>query len=174
MKRPRSNRRTIFRIAAGILLLFVVLAALALLATRPVDVIEVPPPEDSLIGALGPGADYADAWLIEVPHGLFSDVEAFYRASPERPPIVERSEEEILARGSAPGLDYWVSYLLQDGSRGRYAILSTRVEYRAAVGRLYFTAVRPVHRRIVPRMLQRMLTHPPEADREPSGAAEGP
>jgi hypothetical protein len=64
--------------------------------------------------------------------------------------VMQRSPDEIVLGEDDRHLDFRVSLL----RRGSALVLSTVVRFHGALGRLYFLPVKPVHRRIVPAMLE--------------------
>ncbi len=58
---------------------------------------------------------------------------------------------ELLYQGKAPGLMFWVSYVVERGGEdSAFAEVSTVVTYVSWSGRAYFFFVRPVHRLLLP------------------------
>lgn len=69
--------------------------------------------------------------------------------------VTERSENEIVAGEDDRHLDFRVSFLYERDARGCFGTISTVVRFNNGLGRAYFVPVAPVHRLIVPTMLDR-------------------
>ena len=119
-------------------------------------------PAGSQIRSLAAGADYVDAY--EAPldcSGLTID-----EVLPEaRPSEAARTFNEVVYRGTAPGLFYYASYLLEQ-SAAETVTLSTTVFYESVLGMVYFTPVKQVHRRAVPLAVSRLAKRWCEAQGE--------
>lgn len=70
------------------------------------------------------------------------------------------SDREVILGEDDRHLNFRVSVFLEEpGREPRRLIVSTVVHFHNALGRTYFFFVGPFHRRIVPAMFRRMLTH---------------
>jgi hypothetical protein len=70
--------------------------------------------------------------------------------------VFARTEQEILAGADDRHLDFRVSLLVDHDAIGTFGVVSTVVRFHNAIGRAYFTPVRPLHRHVVPAMLRRV------------------
>ena len=90
------------------------------------------------------GADYTDAY--RVPVADETTIETFsFGAGTE----IERTANEVVWEGRAPGLRFLAAYHL-DSDGPAILTLSTAVFYESWIGRAYFVPVGFVHRRIIP------------------------
>lgn len=69
--------------------------------------------------------------------------------------VTERSDNEIIAGEDDRHLDFRVSFLYERDEHGCHGTISTVVRFNNGFGRAYFFPVAPVHRLIVPAMLDR-------------------
>jgi hypothetical protein len=71
--------------------------------------------------------------------------------------ILERTPNEILMGEDDSHLDFRVSLIHERIGDDAFVIVSTVVRFHNTLGRLYFLPVRPVHGRVVPAMMRRVL-----------------
>lgn len=71
--------------------------------------------------------------------------------------ILERTPDEILLGEDDRHLDFRLSLLHERIGDDAFVTVSTVVRFHNALGRAYFLPVRPVHERIVPAMMRRIL-----------------
>lgn len=143
-------------------LLFVGLFTMSTVATSH-DVVRVPVPRASYLSGAAPAAYYADAYVAPMRYSSYVSIEeveaeVFHKGSKE----VYRSGAELAYAGKAPGVSYQIAYLLDVGARPRTLTVSTTVIVHNWVGKVYWTLTRPVHRMIVPVMLDRMAQAAPK------------
>ena len=69
--------------------------------------------------------------------------------------VTERNDHEIIAGEDDRHLDFRVSFLYERDAGGCFGTISTVVRFNNGLGRAYFVPVAPVHRLIVPAMLDR-------------------
>jgi len=69
--------------------------------------------------------------------------------------VTERNDHEIVAGEDDRHLDFRVSFLYERDESGCHGTISTVVRFNNGFGRAYFFPVAPVHRLIVPAMLDR-------------------
>jgi len=151
----RSTKIVLLTPPIIIVVLFNVVIALALVA-RSRGVEAVPIPQSSLIESVAADADYAGAYRVPVSPLDFPSVEIFKAVAFEKGDgVVGQSPTEIVYRGRAAGLQYHVSYYLNDRDDRRWVTMSTAVHYESTVGKLYFGAVRLVHWGVTPWVLSR-------------------
>lgn len=153
-----TRRRTIILLTPLVLAL-VLVASLATLGAigRARGISRVPIPTASLIESSAQDADYADSYSAVVSPALFPDTRSLDRFAFQRSTIAEETADEIMYTGESPGLVYHISYLRRrEGTEARLFV-STAVHYKNWRGRLYFTVVRPGHRRLSPFMVSVMI-----------------
>ncbi|MFX0579863.1 DUF2867 domain-containing protein [Nocardia nepalensis] len=97
--------------------------------------------------------DYIDSYEIAFPSGAPTDPREWSRKIFFGKPFPDResSEREHLTADAMSVLDFVVSVLVDDDT----VAITSMVEYRNRLGRMYFAVVRPFHRRLVPWMLAR-------------------
>ena len=71
--------------------------------------------------------------------------------------VLGRSTTEILFVQNDRHLDFRLSVFLEKSGTSYTAMLATSVRFNGRLGRAYFLPVRPVHRRIMPIALRRMI-----------------
>lgn len=151
---------TLFKILAGVAVVVAIVALLGLGAmstlARVDGVHEIPVPSTSLIAANAAAANYADAWRIDMPLDCFANVDAMAKNAFYTPVEIQRDATEVVYEGSAPGLHYEVSYILDRSTHPPAIEVCTAVHIDNREGRLYWAFVHPIHRMIVPYMLKRM------------------
>ncbi len=77
-------------------------------------------------------------------------------------PVLARRDDEVLMGLDDRHLDFRVSLrVLPAGGAAEFLQLTTTVTFHGRLGRLYFAAVQPFHRRIVPAMLRSAVTEEP-------------
>lgn len=152
-------KRWIKRLLVSGLIFVGILAALLLSLAgiaRSRGVRAVIPPAPSLIATRVAGADYVDAYRVEVPLGRFRNLDDVIASAFQKGQLVDRSATEVVYQDGAPGLVFDVAYQLIPSGGHAALTMTTTVRYLSATGRAYFALVRPVHRRLVPFMLSRM------------------
>ncbi len=111
---------------------------------RGIESVTLPP--GSEIARLSAQADYADAYRCAVPGNAVTVDQLIPPGENE----VTRTQNEVVQQGTAPGLRYLASYVVEGDGTTRQVTLSTAVFYESPLGRIYFTPVKHVHRRAVP------------------------
>ena len=138
---------------ALLVLAFLALEVLRVVGTRA-GVESVALPAGSEIEALSDSSDYSDAYRAPIPRSAsLNDVIAYLGGKVE----VVQGRNEVLYEGRAPGLRYTVSYLVSPGATSSHLTISTSVFYESALGVIYFTPVKQVHRRGFPFFLSRVV-----------------
>ncbi len=151
-----NGRRWLLLLSFALLLAAVF--GLRRLARGPAGIVALPVDPESVIGRHLAGASYSDAYRGVAPLGRFDDIDAVIEAAFQRGELLEMTGSEVLFRGRAPGLVFYVSYRLVATADDSSAVeMATVVHYEHWTGRLYFFFVRPVHRFGLPWMLRRML-----------------
>lgn len=69
-------------------------------------------------------------------------------------PVLANATDEVLLGLDDRHLDFRVSVRVLNDGRERLGVVTTLVRFHGALGRAYFTPVRPLHRLIVPAMLR--------------------
>ena len=144
-----------------------VLVGLAILVAGPPGVEVIPLPAGSWLADLAREADYVDTFRMRVAPDEFPDVASLDALAFQKGELVERNAHEVVYRGNAPGLRFWVRYAVDPG--GPSVEMSTVVQYLDSKGRLYFAFVRPIHRIGVPWMFRRQVNRARRVIREQSG-----
>ena len=147
--RRRGARFWLKRIAiAGVALVLVGVVALEALrwTSKRRGVESVPLPPSSEIAALSGEADYTDAYRCAVAGGALNADQLIPPGENE----VARTQNEVVQEGTAPGLRFLTSYVLEQRGATQFVTLSTAVFCDSPLGLIYFTPVRYVHRRAVP------------------------
>ena len=118
-------------------------------------VTEVKVPQNSIISTyLTPAPDYVDSYTCPIQERAIRDINQF--EAPANWVTVGRTDREFVCRGSAPGLEFWFSVLLDRPYEPTSITVSTVVHYRSWLGGIYFAIVRPIHRAGVPFMVSQM------------------
>lgn len=152
----RKHRQILLAVIAIILLVFGVMLWLGSLGyVRGVR--EVQLPRASLMRTTMPEPDYLDSYRAPLPTGqrTFTGLDDLRAAAFEKGEEIARSRWEVVYAGRSPGLDYQVSYILEGGEPTGLRV-STGIEYRNWIGRVYFAIIRPFHRQLTPFMVSRM------------------
>jgi hypothetical protein len=144
----------------------VVLLLLIALGTATMDSIAnsdgvhaVPLPAGSLIAGESEKADYTDAYEIPIESDLFGNIDGVAKVAFQKGKLEGKTDNEVMYSGHVPGLRFYVSYVLTQKESGALVTVSTAVYYTNWGGKLYFNIVRPIHRRIVPAALARMMNN---------------
>lgn len=147
----------IIGIGAGVVLIVGVLGLLVMSGVAVGHGVEpVPLPLQSYIAAGAASADYTDAYRVPMPYGGFRTIDDVIANAFQKGREIHRSDEEVVYEGDAPGLHFYVSYLLDRTATPPTLTMATRVRYLNRTGRWYFIVVRQVHRRLTPIMLDQM------------------
>jgi hypothetical protein len=118
---------------------------------------EVAVPNASVLAGAAAKADYADAYRIGMEFCPFRHIDdvaanAFEKGSAE----LRRSETEVMYEGVAPGVRYNISYILDREATPMTLTVCTVVNGAGRTGPAYLTLVKPIHRMLVPYMVNRM------------------
>lgn len=73
--------------------------------------------------------------------------------------VLGRSEQELMTGESDKHLDFWLSFIGRPSEEAFEMKLATAVVFHGWLGRWYFAPVKPLHRIIVPAVLNRMALH---------------
>lgn len=153
--------RSLFKL---VFLAGVVLGATALLglfvmsSLARIDGVEaVAVPAESYVSGHARRADYADAYRVEMRYSNYRHIgdvidNAFHKGSG----AIYRSDREVCFEGVAPGLTYRTSFILEHGAEPPALTVSTTVHYVKKKGEIYFFLAMPVHKMLVPYLLDRM------------------
>ncbi|MGH7503446.1 MAG: DUF2867 domain-containing protein [Longimicrobiales bacterium] len=145
-------------IIAGVVVLLIVAGLLTLETVgRSRGVSRVAVPSSSMIEKLATDADYADSYMWTVPAALFPDTRALDRFAFQRSAVAGETSDEIMYMGGSSGHVYHISYLRRREDAETKLHVSTTVHYKNWSGWLYFTMVRPGHRRLTPYMVSVMI-----------------
>lgn len=117
---------------------------------------EVPVPAHSFLAELADDADYSDAWRAEMEFSAFADINQVADAAFRKGKELKRSDKEVVFSGRSLGLRFEISYTLERTSNPPALIVSTVVHTESRLGTAYWTVARPVHRMLLPFMVNRM------------------
>jgi hypothetical protein len=118
-------------------------------------------PEDAYIAGSRPSAKYADAYHGPMNYRVYRTIDEVIDKAFQKGLEVHRDENEVVYQGKAPGLVFHVSYILDRTTNPQTLTFVTTVSPHSRLGLVYWTVVRPLHRMIVPVMLDRMLQDAP-------------
>jgi hypothetical protein len=127
------------------------------------DVVRLPVPSGTFIAGTQPTSDHSDAYVAPLKINGFSSIErvaqqAFHRGQRE----VFRSDNEVAYEGQAPGLEYYISYVLTRETSPPTLAVATTVRIKEKKGRYYYMVANQVYRRLLPYMLDRMAIMAPD------------
>jgi hypothetical protein len=128
------------------------------------DVVRIPVPNSTFVGGAAPTSHYADAYIAPMRYSSFTNIErvaqqAFHRGEKE----VFRDEREVAYEGKTLGLTYVVSYILAKETSPPTLTVATTVNLASKrKGRFYWMLVKPVHRHLMPYLLDRMVIMAPD------------
>ena len=126
--------------------ILVVGLSLAVLWKGPRSVTKVSLSPDRLIATHLPDADYVDNYRATSSSHCILRIDSVDAVAPQKGELVARSQREVVYRGRAPGLVFYISYALFDADGTSGLELGTIVHIKRWKGRLYFFCVRPIHR----------------------------
>lgn len=126
--------------------ILVVGLSLAVLWRGPRSVTKVLLSPDRLITAHLPDANYVDNYRAESSSRCILRIDSVEAVAPQKGELVACSKREVVYRGLAPGLVFYISYTLFDADGTSGLELATIVHIKTWKGRLYFFFVRPIHR----------------------------
>lgn len=113
--------------------------------------------DNSLMAPQTTGANYVDAYQIQVPDNRFADLEALIAVAFQKGQLVAKNDHEVLYTDVAPGLRFHVSYTLKREAGAATVTMATSVHYTKPKGRIYFAFVRPFHRAFLPFAISQMV-----------------
>jgi len=118
---------------------------------------EVPVPNASVLANEAARADYSDAYRIEMEFCPFRNIDdvaanAFERGSAE----LTRTDSEVMYEGVAPGVRYNISYILDRSADPPTLTVCTAARKEGKTGMVYLPLVKPIHRMLVPYLVNRM------------------
>jgi hypothetical protein len=155
----------IFRAAIATLVVVAITGALGLIVMAGVaathGVVHIPVPGTSYLSSIQ--ADYVDACRAPMEYNTYRDitrVTAFIQHNGERETY--RSDYEIVYEGRAPGVTYFVSYMLDRTTSPHTLSMVTAVRIHNRKGSYFWTAFRPVYRRLAPYLLDRLVQAAPD------------
>ena len=127
------------------------------------DVVSIPLPPSSFIASTVPTSDDADAFVAPLRYSTYRDIDrvaqlAFHKGQRE----VFRDETEVAFEGETAGLHYYISYILVRDTSPPTLVAATTVQFKDKKGRYYWKALKHVHRRLMPYMLDRMSIMAPD------------
>lgn len=119
------------------------------------DVVAIPVPADSYLATMK--SDHASAFQVPLDNNTYRDIdrvaeEAFRLGGKE----VYRGEKEVVYEGYRGGLRYFTSYILDKEATPNTLTLVTRVRVHGPRSGHLLRALRPVHKRLAPYLLDRM------------------
>lgn len=116
----------------------------------------IPIPLHSYAAYGAAGADYSDAYQAPMVYASFRTIEEVAANAFQKGQEIFRTDDEVVYEGEAPGLHYTISYMLARASDPPTITVVTKVYYTTRAGSWYFRVVRPIHRRLIPIMVDRM------------------
>mgnify|MGYP007067076042 FL=1 len=149
----RKWGRAFFALSVGGKVFSVVVALFLVQSARTRGVESVGVPVASAISRWVEGSFYTDSYRVSLAGARFETLEELAAAAFRKGQEVGRTEREIVFRRTAPGVVYYISYLLE---AEKSLVVTTVVHAVAPRGRRYFFFVRPVHRVLTPFLTGRM------------------
>lgn len=127
------------------------------------DVVRIPVPSGSYIASAMPNPTYTDAYVGPMHFHSFANIDrvaqqAFHRGDRE----IYRSKNEVAYEGRTGGVDYIVSYILVKETSPQTLTVATAVKTGDKKSRYYWMVAKQVHRRLMPYLLDRMVTTAPD------------
>lgn len=127
------------------------------------DVVRIPVPSGSYIASAIPNPTYTDAYVGPMQFHSFANIErvaqqAFHRGDRE----IYRSQNEVAYEGRTAGVDYIVSYILVKETSPQTLTVATAVKTSSKKSRYYWMVAKQVHRRLMPYLVDRMVTTAPD------------
>jgi len=130
------------------------------------DVVRIPVPPSTFVGGTVSTADFADAYIEPLNYSTFTNIDrvaqvAFHQGDKE----VFRNQREVAYEGTRCGLNYVISYILaKDTSPQTLTVATTvrRVDKGRKGPRFLLALWKPVHRRLMPYLLDRMAILAPD------------
>jgi hypothetical protein len=159
--RPEVAVRSMFKftfIAAVVLAATALLGLFVMSSLARIDgVTPIPIPDGSYISSHVRNADYADSYRVEMQFSNYRHIgDVIDNAFAKGSGAIYRTEKEVCFEGVAPGLTYRVSYILEREATPPALTVSTTVHYIDTRGKIYFFLALPIHKMLVPYMLDRM------------------
>jgi hypothetical protein len=155
----------IFRAAVATLIVVAIAAVLGLVVMAGVaathGVVHIPVPSSSYLSSVK--ADHIDAYRAPLEYNTYRDIArltAFIQHNGERETY--RSDDEIVYEGRAPGVTYFVSYILDRTTNPQTLSMVTAVRIHDRKGRYFWKVFRPVYRRLAPYLLDRLAQSAPD------------
>lgn len=124
-------------------------------------VVEVPAAENFASVDVA-NADYADAWRAELNYRTYGTIEQVTSRAFRKGREIFRNDSEVVYAGTAPGLNYQISYQLDRGTSPHTIMVTTTVKYQNAMGRAWWFFVKPGHRMLTPFRVDQMAMTAPE------------
>ena len=129
------------------------------------DVVPIPLPPSSYVASTEPMSDYSDAFIAPMNYSTFANIDrvaqqAFHRGDRE----VFRDEHEVAYEGRKYGLSYVVSYILTKDTAPQTLVVATTVKVadEKKRARYLLTILKPIHRSLIPYLLDRMVILAPD------------
>jgi hypothetical protein len=139
-------------VAAALLGLFVMSSMARMHGVKSISI-----PSDYYISGHLRNADYADAYRVKMEFTPYRSIDDVIENAWEKGSgAIYRTDKEVCYEGVAPGLTYRVSYILDLEADPPTLTVCTTVHYVETKGQWYFAAVMPVHKMLMPFMVDRM------------------
>ena len=129
------------------------------------DVVRIPAPNGTFISGDDPHANYTDAYIAPLGYSGFRDIgrvaeQAFYRGDKE----IYRDDGEVTYQGTVAGMfHYKMSYLLaKDQSPQTLTVVSSITLAEGKKARYLWVVAKPIHRHLIPYLLDRMVIMAPD------------
>ncbi len=128
------------------------------------DVVRIPVPPNTFIAGTLPTSDDSDAYVGPMDYSTFRDIErvaqqVFHRGTRE----VYRDEREVAYDGTAFGMSYRISYILNKETSPQTLAVATTVQFGPQKRtRYYWKVAKQVNRRLLPYLLDRMIIMAPD------------
>ena len=119
------------------------------------DVVSVPVPSDGYLASLK--HDYVDAYRAPLRFNTYRDIDRLSREAFRLGGVeVYRSEHEIVYEGYRAGIRYYLSYTLDWKTSPNTLTMVTLVRLHGTDAEYAWKAVKPIHKRLSPYLLDRM------------------
>ncbi len=129
------------------------------------DVVHIPVPPNTYVVSTEPMSDYSDAFIAPMTYSFFANIDrvaqqAFHRGDKE----VFRDEHEVAYEGRKFGLSYVVSYILEKDQSPQTLTVATTVKVVDPKKRARYLLMigKPIHRCLIPYLLDRMVILAPD------------
>jgi len=120
----------------------------------------IPVPSTSFVASLQ--ADYSDAYRAPLEFNTYRDIAQlteYISHNGERESY--RGDNEIIYEGRAPGIQYFVSYILDKTTVPQTLTMVTSVRLLNRRGRYFWTVFKPIYHRLAPYLVDRLVQAAP-------------